>query len=414
MEERRILLGVTGGIAAYKAPLIIRLLQRNHAQVRAVVTEHALEFVTETTLASLTGFPVARGLFDRKEHNYEHIELAKWCDALVVAPATANAIAKFACGVADDLLSTLFVAMKRPAIIAPAMNEAMFADDTSAANIRTLMDRGCAICNPGSGYLACGDQGTGRMAEPEEIVEATLALLRRSDALRGKKVLVTAGGCREYIDPVRFITNRSSGKMGYAIASAFATHGADVTLISAPASLSVPYGAKMIRVETSGQMYDEVMKIAGDQDIIVKAAAVADYMPEQAAGQKIKKTGDSLTIKLTRTKDILAELGAGKKPGAILVGFSAETENLAENAARKLIAKNLDMIALNDVSGRDSGFDVDVNRVAFIRKAAPGDSENVVEIGGDRFALEQTALESKNRIAHLLVEKIISLVERNK
>lgn len=413
MQERRLLLGITGGIAAYKAPFIIRLLQQNNVLVRTVVTEHALKFVTETTLESLTGFPVAMGLFEKKEHNYEHIELAKWADVFVVAPATANAMAKFAGGVADDLLSTLFVAMKCPTVIAPAMNEAMFADVTVSSSLKKLRENGCVICGPDAGYLACGDYGAGRMAAPEEIAEAALLCFKTRTLLDGKKVLVTAGATREHIDPVRFITNRSSGKMGYAVAAAFAAAGADVTLVSGPTSLYPPYGVKLVKVGTAAQMYDTVMSMADSMSVIVKAAAVADYTPEKVADQKLKKSSGDMTLTLVRTKDILAELGTRKSKNQILVGFSAETENFVENAAKKLVRKNLDMIVLNDVSSTDAGFETDNNRVVFIRPAekAKGDERSMVkEVDGRKLLIQATKLMSKNRVAAELVVKVLEML----
>jgi len=413
MERRNLLLCITGGIAAYKAPFLIRLFQQNNLRVRTVATEHALEFVTAVTLEALSGFPVSSGLFDKKEHDYEHIELAKWADVMVVAPATANSIAKFAGGVADDLLSTLFVAFKNPVVLAPAMNDAMITDATVEENLRKLHEHGVRICQPVSGYLACGSEGPGRMADVESIVDAAMMCFSQRSVLEGRNVLVTAGATRERIDPVRFISNRSSGKMGYAVAEAFLKYGAQVTLVTGPSHIYPPPGAEVVRIESAREMHEAVTERSELQDIIIKAAAVADYTPAEAKDQKIKKSGDGLELRLERTPDILGSLGKRKRAGQILIGFSAETENHLKNSVRKLESKNLDMIVLNDVSSPDSGFQVDTNRVMFITpldENADTTGKEVRDIDGKLVELEATPLLSKHRVAEMIALKTIRII----
>lgn len=418
MSRRRLLLGITGGIAAFKAPALVRLFQNQGVDVKVVATENALKFVTPLTLEAITGFPVYSRMFEKKENNYQHIELSRWGEALVVAPATANTIAKFATGVADDLLSTLFVALKCPVAIAPAMNDRMITDYTVAKNLQTLLDGGASIIRPGSGYLACGTEGPGRMAEPEEIADRVMMLFSEISALSGKRILVTAGATREHIDPVRFITNRSSGKMGYAVAEAFIKYGASVTLVTGACNLYPPPGAEVVRITSAEDMFREVTARSGDQDVIIKAAAVADYTPGTASEHKLKKSGDALTLELKRTRDILAELGRAKPEAQILIGFSAETRDHLANSVEKLKKKNLDMIVLNDVGAADSGFEVDTNRVMFISRAdgapaAGGAAEKnfVKEIGGVSVAVDATGLMSKHAIAGALARRVIGMLE---
>ncbi len=418
MKEHNLLLGITGGIAAYKAPTLIRLFQQRNIRVKVVATENALKFVTPLTLEAITGFPVYDRMFEKQENNYQHIELSQWADALVVAPATANTIAKFATGVADDLLSTLYVAIKCPVVVAPAMNDSMLTDHTVGKNLNILRAEGASVVRPGTGYLACGTVGPGRMAEPEEIVERTMMYFSEISALGGKRVLVTAGATREYIDPVRFITNRSSGKMGYAVAEAFLKYGAAVTLVTGATSLYPPPGAEVVGITSAEDMYREVTAVSADQDIIVKAAAVADYTPADVSEQKLKKAEGGLTLNLKRTRDILGTLGKNKPESQILIGFSAETQNHIRNSVKKLKKKNLDMIVLNDVAACDSGFEVDTNRVMFIRKKTENDvsetgREYVKDVDGLHVAIDATPLMSKHAIAEKLVGKVIEMIERN-
>lgn len=403
---RRLLYGITGGIAAYKAPLLIREFQKRDVAVQCVLTRHALEFVTPVTLSALTGMPVHTSMFEEQDSRFMHLELPHWAEALLIAPATANCMAKCAWGVADDLLSTLMVAIKRPVLMAPAMNHDMWMDNVTQKNTALLLGRGVRIIHPESGYLSCVEEGMGRMAEVDAIVERTMLCFTESGALTGRRVLVTAGATREPIDPVRFISNRSSGKMGYALAEAFLKYGAHVTLISGPCHLIAPKEVDTVRVTTAEEMFNAVCAHAEDADVIVKAAAVADYTPAQTAGKKIKKTSDGVSLDLVRTKDILKHLGENKKHGQILIGFSAETHDHLKNAASKLAEKNLDMIVLNDVAAADSGFEVDTNRVLMIWRADRGIKPLATEytmqekdIDGVRIAYEALPLMSKIRVA---------------
>ena len=415
----RLLLGVTGGIAAYKAPFLIRLFQKQGIEVKTVATAHAFQFVTRVTLEALTGHPVYHDMFAERQDTFGHIELAKWADLLVVAPATANSIAKFAGGVADDLLSTVFITLKCPVLIAPAMNSAMYVDAATQRNLRILRERGVNVCEPGTGELACGDTGTGRMAEPEEIFARAMLLIRDRTLLGGKKVLVTAGATRESIDPVRFISNRSTGKMGFAVAEAFARYGAEVTLVSGPASLIPPAGVDFVAVESAAEMNDAVVSRAPAQDIIVKSAAVADYAPVKKSDSKIKKSADGagLTLELARTPDILANLAAAKPKGQILVGFAAETDDHLSNAVDKLKRKSLDLIVLNDVRAKDTGFAADNNRVMFVRPAESLDDNTgweTKDIRGVRIAFKATPLMSKLAIADELAAIVAKMIAAKK
>jgi phosphopantothenoylcysteine decarboxylase/phosphopantothenate--cysteine ligase len=408
---RHLLYGITGGIAAYKAPLIIREFQKRNVIVKPVVTSHGFQFVTAPTLAALTGGPVYSDMFE-ENGAYPHLELPRWAHALLVAPATANCMAKFAWGVADDLLSTLFVALKRPAVLAPAMNHDMWAADATQHNVRLLQDRGVRLVPPESGYLACVQQGAGRMADIETIVEQTMLVLDRRNTLEGRRVIVTAGATREPIDPVRFVTNWSSGKMGFAVAAAMARCGARVTLISGHTHLAPPHEIEFIRVTTAQQMFEAVTARAQSADVIVKAAAVADYTPATTQEHKIKKSGGGMSLEMARTQDILKHLGDHKKPGQILVGFSAETRDLLDNAAAKLNRKNLDMIVCNDVSAGDAGFGVDTNRVFLLWPAggAAQQGGQAGSFGGVDVLYEECELMSKTRVAEHVVDRVISLL----
>src|SRR6201997_2437440 len=367
----KIALGVSGGIAAYKAAEIVRLLQDRGIRVQIVMTRAAQEFVKPLTFAALSGEKVITSMFasgEEREANIdsaiEHISVAQAIDALVVAPATADVIAHFAQGIATDFLTTLYLATTAPVVVAPAMNVNMWIHPATQTNLDTLRKRGVKIVDPGSGYLACGMTGAGRLAENEAIVAAVMGALGASQDLSGETVLITAGPTREKIDPVRYLTNRSSGRMGYALAEAALRRGARVLLVSGPTSLTPPGAAEVTRVESTEEMRDTVLRLLPQASVVIKPAAVSDYRPKAAAGQKIKRKGP-MTLELEATPDILKELSL-KKSSQIVVGFAAETENVLENARQKLVSKNLDAIVVNDVSREGVGFDSDRNAVTII------------------------------------------------
>jgi phosphopantothenoylcysteine decarboxylase/phosphopantothenate--cysteine ligase len=375
----KIALGVTGGIAAYKAAEIVRLLQDRGIRVQVVMTRAAQEFVRPLTFAALSGEKVITGMFSAGEEHepnidsaIEHIAVAQSIDALVVAPATADVLAHFAQGIASDFLTTLYLATTAPVVVAPAMNVNMWDHPATQANLEILRQRGVKIVEPASGYLACGMTGPGRLAENETIVAAVLEALGASQDLEGETVLITAGPTREKIDPVRYLTNRSSGRMGYALAEAALRRGARVLLISGPTTLTAPGAAEVTRVESAEEMREAAFKLLPLATVVIKTAAVSDYRPKAAAGQKIKRKGPT-SLELEATPDILKELGL-RKQSQIMVGFAAETENVLENARQKLVAKNLDVIVVNDVSREGVGFDSDRNAVTIISH------EKVVEI----------------------------------
>lgn len=357
---RKVLVGVTGGIAAYKAPDLVRRLKERGADVQVVMTSGAQQFVGALTLQAVSGNPVRTDLWDANaEAAMGHIELARWADEIVIAPATADIIARLAHGFAGDLLTTVCLATTAPITVAPAMNKEMWANAATQANVRILEERGMRILGPASGEQACGEVGEGRMLEPIEIAEAVAANVAVRNLLKGLKVVVTAGPTRERIDPVRYISNRSSGKMGYAVAQAARDAGAKVVLVTGPVGIAAPTGMQVVHVETAEQMLDAVRAQVVDANIFVSAAAVSDYKAAQAAREKIKKTQDELSLALARTPDVLATIArAAKHP--FLVGFAAETENVEENALEKLNTKNLDMIAANKV-GDGLAFDKDDN-----------------------------------------------------
>ena len=368
LKGKKIVLGVTGGIAVYKAVDLVSRLRKQGCEVRVVMTEHAQQFVTPLTFKEISGNQVAVSMWSsNQEFNVEHITLANWADAFVVAPATANIIAKMAYGLADDLLSTTLLAAQAPIVVCPAMNTGMYENAATQENIAKLKSRGVTVMPPAVGKLACGTSGAGRLPEPQEIVEFLNAFFaKREGDLRGLKVLVTAAGTREPIDPVRFVGNRSSGKMGYAVAQMAAERGAEVLLISGPSALSIPANVKAIKVETTNEMLEACLESYDKVDIVIKAAAVADYRPRDVAEQKIKKkTDDALTVVMDKNPDILKTLGA-KKTHQVLVGFAAETQNLLENARDKVVKKNLDMIVANDVTAAGAGFNADTNIVKFL------------------------------------------------
>jgi phosphopantothenoylcysteine decarboxylase/phosphopantothenate--cysteine ligase len=360
MNGKRILLGVTGGIAAYKSPDLVRRLRERGAEVQVVMTAAAGQFVTPLTFQAVSGRPVRTELWDAQaEAAMGHIELARWAELVLIAPATAGFLARLATGQADDLLATLCLATEAPIAVAPAMNRVMWANAATVANVATLSQRGVRILGPAQGEQACGEVGEGRMLEPLAIVEQLEATLAVRGPLTGKRVLITAGPTRERIDPVRFISNRSSGKMGFAVAEACREAGATVVLVSGPVNLATPPGVTRIDVESAAQMLAAVQKEVPGTDIFISTAAVADYKPAHPADQKIKKTTDTLDVSMERTVDVLATVAA-RPDRPFAVGFAAETESVEQNARLKLMRKNLDMIAANEV-GHDKGFDLEDN-----------------------------------------------------
>ena len=375
----KIALGVCGGIAAYKACEIVRLLQEHGITVQVVMTDAAQQFVRPLTFAALSGQKVITGLWGtgaeqpNLDSAVEHIAVAQSIDALLVAPATADLLAKFAHGEANDFLTTLFLATTAPVVVAPAMNVNMWENPATQANLEVLRKRGVRIVDPGSGYLACGMIGAGRLAEPESIVAAALEMLGIKQDLTGETVLVTAGPTQEAIDPVRYLTNRSSGKMGYAIVEAALRRGARVILVSGPVSIEPPQKAELVRVKTADEMKAAVLKHLPEASILIKAAAVADYRVRQAAGQKLKRRG-TLTLELEPTADILVEIATRRTPQQIIIGFAAETEDVLENGRRKMQNKKLDAIVINDVSEPGIGFDSENNAVTILT------SEEVIEV----------------------------------
>lgn len=393
LNNKRILLGVTGGIAAYKAAELIRRLGDHGAEVRVVMTQGAMEFITPLTLQALSGNPVHSDLLNpAAEAAMGHIELAKWADLILVAPATANFMARLAGGHANDLLTTLCLASTAPIALAPAMNQAMWGNALTQDNCRHLLARGIRLFGPGSGSQACGDVGPGRMLEPDELLELA-ATLFPGKLLSGKKVVITAGPTREAIDPVRYISNHSSGKMGFALAQAAVEAGAQTTLITGPVNLTAPEGISRIDVTSAQEMYDAAMTACQDCDIFIATAAVADYRPKHPVDQKIKKTGESLSIELSLNPDIVAAVAAmPDKP--FTVGFAAETQNLLSYARDKLARKKLDMIVANDVSNQDIGFNSDDNAATVVW----ANSERVI------------AKTSKQQLARLLVQQIADCI----
>lgn len=366
----KVALGVSGGIAAYKAAEIVRLLQDREIRVQVVMTAAAQEFIRPLTFAALSGEKVITGMFDggNTEPNIdsavEHIAVAQAIDALVVAPATADVLAKFAQGIANDFLTTLFLATTAPVVVAPAMNVNMWNHPATQANVETLRKRGVKVVEPDSGYLACGMVGPGRLAANEAIVAAVLEVLGAAQDLAGETVLITAGPTREKIDPVRYITNRSSGRMGYALAEAALRRGAHVLLVSGPTSIAPPDAVEITSVETAEEMREATLRLLAQSTVVIKTAAVSDYRPKAAAGQKLKRSGP-LSLELEPTTDILAEL-SGKKTNQLIIGFAAETEDVLENARKKLARKKLDAIVVNDVSQEGVGFDSERNAVSIL------------------------------------------------
>ena len=389
---KHVVMGVTGSIAAYKACDIISALRKSGVDVHVILTHAGAEIITPLTLETISGNRVVKDMFDSDRHfEVEHISLAKLADLFLVAPATANFIGKMASGIADDMLTTTVMATTAPVMIAPAMNTNMYLDAATQANIETLKRRGCEFIAPATGHLACGDEGIGKLAAVEDIVRAVLDKLNVKRDLEGKRVLVTAGPTREAIDPVRYITNRSSGKMGYAIAEAAAERGADVTLISGPVSLRTPGGVKCVDIVSSDELCDSVIERFPGCDILVMAAAPADFTPAEFSTEKIKKGGDNLTLNLRATRDILKTI-APLKSNQKVMGFAAETHNVENNAIEKLKRKKLDFIAANDVTAEGAGFGTDTN---------------IITLYGADGSREHSGMVTKREAADWLLDRLV-------
>ena len=391
LKGKTVVLGVSGSIAAYKIAYLASSLKKLHADVQVIMTRNATEFITPVTFESLTGNKCLVDTFDRNfEFSVEHVALAKKADIFMLAPATANVIAKAVHGLADDMLTTTFLACRCPKYISPAMNTQMYENPVTQDNLKLCASYGIHVIDPAVGYLACGDTGAGKMPEPSVLLDYIIHEIGYEKDLTGKKILVTAGPTREALDPVRFLTNHSTGKMGYAIAKVAACRGASVTLVTGPTDIEKPRFVKVMPVESARDMFEAVTSVSRDQDIIIKAAAVADYRPAKVSQEKMKKKDGKLSLDLERTDDILAYLGQHKREGQFLCGFSMETENLAENSRAKLLKKNLDMVAANSLRVQGAGFGTDTNVVTLITKD------------------KETALEkmSKEEVADKLLTKI--------
>ena len=417
LKDKNIILGVTGGIAAYKCVDLVSRLRKQGADVHVILTKGAQNFVTETAMREISGNPVVTSMWQEiQQYDVEHIALARLADVVLVAPATANVIAKCACGMADDMLTTTLLATKAPVFFAPAMNTNMYENSITQQNLHTLQERGCHIIDPAAGHLACGTSGVGRMPEPQELVEiladffATGKELAEPDEaasrqhlaegldFSGLNILVTAAGTREPIDPVRYIGNRSSGKMGYAIAEAARDLGANVTLISGPSALPPLAGVNFFKVESARDMRRLVLENFPESQIVIKAAAVADYRVKNVADHKIKKNDEALTLVLEKNPDILKELGQKKQKGQVLVGFAAETQNLIQYAQSKLEKKNLDMIVANDVSKPQAGFNVDTNLIKLLKRDG---------------SIEELPLMSKKDLAYIILNHVMKIYRQH-
>lgn len=369
LKGKTVLLGVSGGIAAYKTASLASALVKLNANVHVLMTKNATNFITPMTFETLTSNKCIVDTFDRNfKYEVEHISLAKAADVFMVAPTTANVIGKLAHGIADDMLTTTMLAATCPKIIVPAMNTRMYENEIVQDNMKLLESYGMEVVAPAVGYLACGDTGAGKMPEPEVLLQYILKAIAYKKDMAGKKILITAGPTVEAIDPVRYITNHSTGKMGYALAKAASMRGAQVTLVTGPTSLDRPLFVDVVEIESAKDMFEAVTSLSSDMDIIIKAAAVADYTPAQVSDEKIKKADDNLSIALTRTDDILGFLGQHKQPGQFLCGFSMETQNMIENSRAKLEKKNLDMIVANNLKETGAGFGTDTNIVTLITK----------------------------------------------
>ncbi len=391
LQGKTVVIGVTGGIAAYKIASLVSMLKKQHANVRVIMTENATNFITPVTFESLTGTKCLVDTFDRNfEFQVEHISLAKQADIFMIAPATANVIAKVAHGLADDMLTTTFLACKKPKYIVPAMNTQMYENPITQDNLEICRKYGMHVIEPASGYLACGDTGAGKMPEPETLFEYILQEIAFPKDLAGKKILVTAGPTQEAIDPVRYITNHSTGKMGYAIARAGARRGAEVTLVSGPVNQTVPLGVTLVPVVSARDMFEAVTSRSAKQDAIIKSAAVADYRPAVVGTEKTKKSDGDMSIALERTDDILSWLGDHRREGQFLCGFSMETQNMLENSKAKLEKKHVDMIVANNLKTAGAGFGTDTNVVTLITKDGAEELEKM----------------SKDQVAHVLLDRI--------
>lgn len=417
LKDKNIILGVTGGIAAYKCVDLVSRLRKQGANVHVILTKGAQNFVTETVMREISGNPVVTSMWQEiQQYDVEHIALAQLADVVLVAPATANVIAKCACGMADDMLTTTLLATKAPVFFAPAMNTNMYENSITQQNLHTLQERGCHIIEPAAGHLACGTSGVGRMPEPQELVEILADFFATgkepgdtneadfsqhlAEALdfSGVNILVTAAGTREPIDPVRYIGNRSSGKMGYAIAEAARDFGANVTLISGPSALTPLAGVNFFKVESARDMRRLVLENFPESQIVIKAAAVADYRVKNVADHKIKKNDEELTLVLEKNPDILKELGQKKQKGQVLVGFAAETQNLIQYAQSKLEKKNLDMIVANDVSKPQAGFNVDTNLIKLLKRDG---------------SIEELPLMSKKDLAYIILNHVMKIYHQH-
>lgn len=417
LKDKNIILGVTGGIAAYKCVDLVSRLRKQGANVHVILTKGAQNFVTETAMREISGNPVVTSMWQEiQQYDVEHIALAQLADVVLVAPATANVIAKCACGMADDMLTTTLLATKAPVFFAPAMNTNMYENAITQQNLHTLQERGCHVIDPAAGHLACGTSGIGRMPEPQELVEILADFfatgkepaeqdeansrqhLAEGLDFSGVNILVTAAGTREPIDPVRYIGNRSSGKMGYAIAEAARDLGANVTLISGPSALSPLAGVNFFKVESARDMRRLVLENFPESQIVIKAAAVADYRVKNVADHKIKKNDEELTLVLEKNPDILKELGQKKQKGQVLVGFAAETQNLIQYAQSKLEKKNLDMIVANDVSKPQAGFNVDTNLIKLLKRDG---------------SIEELPLMSKKDLAYIILNHVMKIYQQH-
>ncbi len=395
LKGRTVILGVTGGIAAYKSAYLTSLLIKAGADVQVIMTDHAREFISPLTFEGLTNQRCHTDTFDRNhEYSTEHVSLASRADAVIIAPATANVIARLACGIADDMLTTTVLACDCPKIVAPAMNTRMYDNPVTRDNLEKLRKYGVTVVEPAAGRLACGDVGKGKMPEPDALFQYVLMACAFPKDMKGKKILVTAGPTQERIDPVRYITNHSTGRMGYSIAKICALRGAEVTLVTGQTALEPPLFVDVVPVVSARDMYEAVVARSGDMDVIIKAAAVADYRPAVTSDEKIKKSDGDLTIDMERTDDILGYLGQHKKPGQFLCGFSMETQNMLENSRAKLERKNLDMIVANNLKVQGAGFGADTNVVTIIT----ADMEKELE------------LMSKDEVAVRLLDEILARI----
>ena len=399
LEGKTVVLGVTGSIAAYKIASLASMLKKQKADVEVIMTENATNFINPITFESLTGNKCMVETFDRNfQFSVEHVALAKRASVFLIAPASANVIAKVAHGLADDMLTTTFLACQCPKLIAPAMNTRMFQNPILQDNLEICRKYGMEVIQPAEGYLACGDTGAGKMPEPEELFDYIVKAAAYEKDLAGKKVLVTAGATMEAIDPVRYITNHSTGKMGYAVARAAALRGAEVTLVSAHTEVAKPRFVKVVDVTSAREMFEAVKALSGEQDSVVKAAAVADYRPAEVAAEKVKKKDGEMAIRLERTDDILAWLGEHRREGQFLCGFSMETQNMLENSRAKLAKKHIDMIVANNLKVAGAGFGVDTNVVTMITSGRE----------------TELPMLTKDEVAHRLLDGILEEMEARK